>query len=438
MVAIESRSANLTPAQIEQEQEGARRNRPIVDDAGNEVGADQRQTPINDGTGNELDPPIRQQRQTDGEGGDGEGVAAPFRGSPSDQKRMEIAARFKRNKDGESDPPFNGNPNDPEMQYGKVARQQLEPEPGESIVGSRVEPEPRAAQIDEQQMITRTVRGKSVTKTLSEWLEDASKVSAADSYMDEGRALLEDARALRRDTATRTGQEPHHPEGQTGAQDDDLNLDRGTDRQHPDDLIAAIEEIQFGDPKKAARDIRKVIAQASDESADARQLKRLIDNDLAVSQTSLREFMDQNPELKNDERTGEALEAEMYRIYREDITNLGIDPALIPKDNNEVANWHRFYRVDGKNVKTAAQCLIEAKSRFDTWRGVPSSPKPAPQRQQPRIEVDVDRRDRRLNIQNQPSRAVAPRPDAVRQAPERKSRHDIIMEMRRSRGRPVG
>lgn len=427
---------NRTPSKAEQDREASERNRSILDDNGNEIGADPRQDGIDDATGEALDPP-RQRDQLRNDDDADNNRTTPFRGSPSDQKRLEIAARFKRNKDGEADPPYNGDPNDPEMQYGRVAQQQLEPDPGASLVGGRTERSADQDDLDGERMITRTVRGKSVTKTLAAWLEDASKVSAADSYLEEGRTLLEDAREMRRNSAQRTGQDPQHPEDRTGEQDDDLNLDQGQDRQHPDELEAAIEEIQFGDPKDAAKKIRSVIARAADESTDKRQLDRLIANDLTKSQTELKAFLDQNPELKDDESANVLMEKYMYDVYRDDITSMGIDPNLIPKDNNELANWHRFYRVHGKPVKTAAEALTIAKQKLDGWRGPSAQSRPEPRRQQPRVEVSVDREERRRNIQTQPSRAATPRPDAVRQAPERKSRHDIIMDMRRSRGRPV-
>lgn len=433
---IESVSGHRTPAQIEQEAEGNGRNRAILDDAGNELGPDQRQSTIDDATG-EGDAPARRVPPEPGDEGERQPQKV-FKGSPSDQKRMEIAKRFRRNADGEPDTPYNGDPNDPEMQYGKVARVQLEPEAGDSVVGSKVGDEPieQAAALDETQMVTRTVRGKPVTKTMGEWLDDAAKVSAADSYLDEGRRLLEDARTMK-NSAQRTGQDSHHPEDRTGAQDDDLNPDANQDRQHPDELEAAIEEIQFGDPKKAAGKIREVIAKATDESADKRQRDRLINNDLATAQADLKAFMVANPDLAKDKIANVAMEEYMYDIYREDITKLGVDPSEIPTETNELANWHRFYRIDGRAVRKTAEALQEAKARFEKWKGVAPKQPAAPARSQPRVEVNVDRDQRRQNIQSQPSRAVAPRPDAVRQAPARKSRHEIIMDMRRARGRPV-
>jgi hypothetical protein len=426
-----------TPFQIEQESEARNRSQQIVDDAGNNIGSDPYQDRINDGTGNDPDPARQLTERPRAE--DQEREEPVDRRSPGDIKRAEMAKRFRRNADGEGDVPYNGDPNDPEMKYGKFGRpDDAEPEPGATIVGDRAEPEIIEQRQEQQpQKKKLIIRGREVWLTDAEILARASMVEAADTYLEESKALMTEARDIR-NSARRTGQDPQHPEDQTGAQDDELNNDRGQERQHPDELEQAIEEIQFGDPKDAAAKIRKVITQASDESADKRQLDRLINNDHTASQKALREFMGQNPDLAKDEDANAMLETYMYRIYREDITKLGVDPTLIPKDNNELANWHRFYRVNGKPVRNTTEALSEAKSRFDKFRGVTPKQPAQQQRQRPRIEVDVDRTARRENIQSQPTRAVAPRPDATRQAPTTRSRSDVVMNMRKQRGQVVG
>lgn len=427
---------NRTPFQIQQDEEAEGRNAAIIDRAGNKLGADPHQTPIDDNLG-ETDPPGRQPRAREVEPEPREEDEVVDRRSPGDIKRAEIAARFKRNKDGEGAVPFNGNPNDPEMLYGRAGRaQDTDLEPGDddpSIVGSRQQ-EPREDEPPKKRKLI--ILGQEVWLTDAEILERASKVSAADTYLEEGRQLLKDAREIK-NSAKRTGQEPQNPEDRTGTQDDQLNLDATEHDQHPDELEAAIEEIQFGDPKNAAEKIRKVIAAASDQSADRRQLDRLINNDVVASKKQLQAFMDQNPDLAKDGTANVIMESYMYDIYREDITKLGIDPALIPTNTDELANWHRFYRVRGDDVRSTSQALTTAKTRFDTWRGVAPKPTDRQRAAAPRIQVSVDRDRRREAIPNSPSRAASPRPDANVQAPQRKSRHQIIMDMKRARGFPV-
>lgn len=430
-------SDDLPPPHAAQDDEARNRRQTIVDDAGNELGRDPHQDRIDDGTGNDPEPSRQVPERAAADEKDHDDQVVDRR-SPGDIKRAEMAKRFRRNADGEGDVPFNGDPNDPEMKYGKFGREpDADPEAGATVVGERVDPDPVEQRKAEPQKKKLIIRGKEIWLTDAEILARASQVEAADTYLQESKDLLAEARDIR-NSAKRAGQDPQHPEDHTGAQDDELNLETNQDRQHPDELEQAIEEIQFGDPKDAAAKIRKVISRASDESADKRQLTRLIDNDLAFSQKSLKEFMDQNPDLAKDEVANVVLEKTMYDIYREDITKLGIDPAQIPKNNNELANWHRFYRVNGSAVRTTPEALKEAKTRFDKWRGVSTNQPADQQRSKPRIDVNVDRTARREAIQSQPTRAVAPRPDATRQAPTTKSRSDIVMGMRKQRGQVVG
>jgi hypothetical protein len=428
----------VTPFQAAQEEEARNRHQAIRDDAGNETGADPHTAPIDDATGESLDParqPQQRQQQQD-EPNEPE----IDRRAPADIKRAEIAKRFRRNAGGEQDQEFNGDPNDPAMKFGRFGQQ---PEP-EADTGGDPEADAAAdvaaaAQAQQQQQELQKkkliVRGKEIWLTDAEILARAAQVEAADSYLQESKDLLAEARDIR-NKAKRSGQDPQHPEDQTGAQDDDLNLDADPARQHPDELEQAIEEIQFGDPKDAAKKIRKVITQTTSEA----RLAELHTQDLERSRTALQRFMGQNPDLAKDEVANAAMELYMYDIYREDLTKLGTAPADIPTDKNALANLHRTIRLKGHPVRTIEQALEDAKSKFNEYRGVKPKPTPQPQPQngKARIEVNVDRTARREVIPNQPTRAVAPRPDATRQATTTRSRSQIVMDMRKQRGQVVG
>jgi hypothetical protein len=419
-----------TPSKSEQDAEA--RNRVVRDGAGNDLGADPHQTPVNDAVEEALGDPAPRQIENDDSDSEPRGRVKPIYMSPADQKRAEFAKRFKR--DDEGNVPYNGNPNDPEMQYGKFGREQ-EPEPVE-----QPEPEPRHQQQAPEKKFTIRVRGNDIQLTEAELLERASKVEAADSYLDESRDLLEQARAVKRTNAERTGEESHRPEARRSTQDDDLDPASATeDGQRPDPLEQAIEEIQFGDPKEAAGKIRQVIAQVSDESADHRQMNRLLQKDALASVNAIKAFKDQHPDL-NDADTERWIENKLYDLQRDEIAKLGVvDADKIPTDSKTLARWHQFYRVNGANVSDQAKLLTEAKTRLDKWRGV--APKPAAQQQRreaPRVEVNVDRNARRAAIPNQPSRPSAPVPDATQQRPQASSRSSTIENMRRARGQLVG
>lgn len=427
---------NRTPFQVAQDDEASGRNATTGERYDGDF-----TTPIDDTTGERNDPPLRaQQREADDIDSDG-GQQVVDNRPRADIEREEIAKRFKRKRiEDDGEVPYNGDPNDPENLYGKVARRQIEPEQGQDrlIGGVQEDIEPTQRQEQQPKLTKIVVRGKDVWLTNDQILERASKVEAADSYLEESRQLLTEAREIKRGARAAPGSQ--HPEDQTGAQDDGLNREAGEGDQHPDALVQAIEEIQYGDPKEAASKIRTVIAQASDESADKRQKSRLISNDVAKSQSELRAFMDKNPKLRDDEDANVMMEKYMYDIYREDMIQLGLKPEVLPKDNDELANWHRFYRVEGHNVRGTATALEDAKTRFTKkWSG--ESTGQGEQRQQQRretqVDVNVDRTARRRNIPTQPTRAVSPRPDEQREAPQRQSRTDIIMGMRKQRGQPV-
>lgn len=354
-----------------------------------------------------------------------------IQGSPQDQKRAAIAARFKP---GGDDIAFDGNLNRDENLYGTAAQEKLEPEPESDALLGDVLPEPQAAPPAKRKL---TVRGQTVEMTEDEILAAAQKTLAADSYLDEARNLLVEAKTIK---AERTGRDPQHPEGQSRTQDDGLDSDRQVDPQHPEDeLESLVTELQFGsDRKEVAKLLKGAIQKEAAKIADEGHQARLFNNDLARSQKALTDFKAANPDLDNDPIVELAISQEMMKLYREDIVALGlVDEAQIPSDPRELANWHRWYKVNGHVVRNTPDLLNKAKENFVAWRG--GSPKPAPQPRTPpapRVQVNVDRDARRHAIPLQPSRAVAPRRDAV-VIPKPTSDSDIVKNMRRARGQPV-
>lgn len=356
---------------------------------------------------------------------------APVQMSPQDAAREAIANKFKR---PGATIPFDGDMTKPENLYGEVAQEELEPDPDLPEPG--VPQNQRAEPAAQPRMITQKIRGKDVTRSEDEWLELARKVDAADSYLEESRVLLETAKDIR---AERAGRD-HRPNGeQSSTQDDeqDNNDQQRHGRPNGPDLKSVVEKIQFGDPEEAARELGQVIASEATKQANEGHISRLIQNDLARSQVALQTFLGENAELAKDKIASVAIENTIYDIYREEIQKLGIDEAQIPSDPKTLADWHRFYRVHGHPVSNTPDVLKQAKGRFDEWRGVSPQPKPAARRDAaPRVDVNVNRTERRMAIPNQPGRAVAPRRD-VQQAPAKTKGSDIVADMRKARGQPV-
>lgn len=356
--------------------------------------------------------------------------------SPNDQKRLEMARRFRR-PDHEESEPFNGDVNDPAV-YGEVGRTHMQPDPDAAEPGVAAD---ETEQRQEAQPAKKTyklkIRNQEVELTEDEVLARASQVTAADTYLAEARELLEQAKTIRGERAAPGSRHPGDQNQST--QDDEQDDNREEAPRHPGArLQTAIEKIQFGDATEAAAELGAAIDEAADKKADERQLRRQMDNDLATSQKALIAFNKANPDLAADELAASAIEKTIYTIYREEIIKAGVDEAQIPKDSKTLADWHRFYRISGYEVSPVSKILEEAKGRFNKWRGVSPQPKPGEQQQRdpaakPRVEVTVDRNARRQNIQTQPTRTVSPRPNEAEQ-PRERTRSSVIADMRKRRG----
>lgn len=367
----------------------------------------------------------------------------PIRMSPQDDFRAQIAARFRR-VEPEDEVPFNGDMSDPAMTLGDIGRESgpldddfdddrdrtLDP-----VVGSpdrRIARPAREEGQDEPRMITRKVRGKDVTMSEEEWLDRASQVTAADSYLEEARAVLDQAKEIRAGRAAQSRQHPDGEEDTSQQQDDPPNLD---DDQHPDlsfkDIVA---KIQFGDVDEAATLLEQAIEQRAVRSAKKGQLEVTFDQDLKRSQKALREFTNANPDLAADEDASMLVERRMYSLYREDMKKLGLSEDQIPKTSSEVANWHRFYRVNGYEVRPTS-ALLEAAGKHVRQRlgiGQEEPLREQPRREKPRVQVNVDRDIRRQNIPLQPQRGATPRRDNPQ--PQVAKGSEIVAQMRRARG----
>lgn len=371
----------------------------------------------------------RRARAEGGDDGEPQERQKPIAMSPMDEKRLKMADRFKRSND---ERPFDGDFTREENLYGEVADENL----ADDLAGTDPAEPAAAAPAQDERIHTIKVRGKEVKLTTAELLERASKVEAADSYLQESRDLLEQAKQIR---GPRAAPDAQHPEREDGTQDDRLDQDdRQPTRRPGPDLTAVVEKIQFGDPKEAAAELANVIRDEAGKIANEGHVARLVANDQARTKQALKAFREKYADLDKDEIAAGVIDRQVNAILFEEIKSLGVDEAQIPRDPRVLADWHRLYRVHGHELSKPDQVLEQAKSRFDKWRGVSSEPAPAPRtKEAPRVAVNVDRTQRRMAIPNQPSAAVTPRRPAAAPVTEQNSRKSAVQEMRRSRGQTV-
>lgn len=355
----------------------------------------------------------------------------PIRHSPQDDVRMSIANRFRRPEPEER--PFNGDMADTENLYGQFGAEPSDDEDEDDLEGID-DQRPAAAAQQEPAKREVTVRGKKMMLTEDEILAAAQKTLAGDSYLEDAKNLLAQAKEIR---AARTGATRQHPDGEMGAQDEpDLGTD--TDAQHPELPVDLVQKLQFGDPEEAAKELADYVNRSSKKAAvstvEQSGVERAFNQDLTRSQKALKAFSEANPDLANDRIAAIAIEQTMYDLYREDMIALGLTEDQLPKTPNEVANWHRLYRINGYEVRNTSDLLETAKSKFVSWRGGEAKPQQQQRqaKQAPRIAVSVNRDARREAIPLQPSRAAAPRRDVQTTPPG--DRSSVVANMRKQRG----
>jgi hypothetical protein len=175
------------------------------------------------------------------------------------------------------------------------------------------------------------VRGKDVKLTTDELLDRASKVEAADSYLEESRTSSSRRNRFGRRACWPGPSTPRGPKKgarrRSGCQP--------TINQPPPpglDLKSVVEKIQFGDPEEAAADLAKAIDHCDRQKVNEGHVRPAGRNDLARAKADLKAFRDANPELAKDELASKTIENLIYSIYREEIQKLGVDEAQIPKD----------------------------------------------------------------------------------------------------------
>lgn len=367
-----------------------------------------------------------------------------------DDKRAEITARFRSARttevaDAQDDVTAfareGGMPEDFRQAIGQEPQPELQPEPAP-------EPEPAPAPVLQpapgpEQKFKLTVNGRPLELTAEQVVAEAQKALAAGDILGEAKSLRNELAQLRDQNLAPRQPVPAHQGHETAQPEPAPHL---ADVANQDDLQALVEKIQFGDPKEAAdllRDtIGKVIDQRTTPVVEARLIEGRLRDEGARTKQVLQDFKDQNPELAADPIAHAAMERVMLDLQIEDLRKIGVDLTKLRRDSQppnatDIANAHRWYRTEQgfASLRSPETMLVAAKDKVLAWKGVARTEPPAdPVRQQgaPRVEISVNRADRRAAVQPQPQRAAAPQQRQPSQQPALpRDRSDVVNAMQK-------
>lgn len=356
-------------------------------------------------------------------------------GPKPDDARKAIAERMKARRNGTPDPEFEGDFSDPKAMYGREGvRHAGDPEPVPEPAAADRAAEPAAPEATpEKKTYKLKVRHEERELPEDEVLALAQKAAASDSYFEEGRRYLDDAKRLHEEAARATSRP--HQDGNS-AQHEHVPEPTAGDPHQDDHYAKLAEELQLGDPKEVGKKLQATIAKAVAEQTNSTLVQSAIKEDFQTSMRTLDTFRKANPEIASDPMAEAAMERLVYDGYREDLQKIGVTADRMPRDPKQLADWHRFYRVQGQEVRSTNDLLNDAKGKFQEWRGTPK-PAPTPAAPAATARVVVDRTERRAAIPTQPTRATTPAPAQQSAEPQMTARQKAVMNARKSRGQVV-
>jgi hypothetical protein len=240
------------------------------------------------------------------------------------------------------------------------------------------------------------VRGEEIEVDADQLVALAQIGSAGESYLNEAKRVLSDAK---QEAAALLAQVQGHPQPP---------LPQAMPAaQTPEDFQALYDEPDLG---------RQKLAEAVKSQAQAQVQAEREAAELARSKTVLAAFTRDNPQLSSDEAAMAVLERNVFKSFVEDLERVNFDMSQL-QNNTEVATLHMKLRAAGHNVRSLDRIFDRAKADYLAWRGDgprPKQPAPPPENEQPvrrgepRITVSVNREDRRRNIPTQPPRSAHP------------------------------
>jgi hypothetical protein len=175
-----------------------------------------------------------------------------------------------------------------------------------------------------------------------------------------------------------------------------------------------------------------------------------IETELAASQRAMAAFEKAHPDLAADEFARDAVTTQVQREINADLQAAVKEGILkeLPRTQDERNGLHTQLRAFGAPVRAIGDIFDAAGTKYASWRGEKPAPKPATQQPAqtttpapaaPRVDLSVDRAQRRAAIPTQPTNGTVP-PRAPAPPPEQtmaQRRSAAVMAMRKARGQIV-
>lgn len=368
-----------------------------------------------------------------------------------DSRREDIVSRFRAHRAEEK-----AGDTDEISQFARsgmpqeVEDEQDAPQPQQVDQQDDPQPEPQARQAEPPKHKLK-VHGVEKEYTLEEIFAKAQIALASDNILDEAKSKAKDLDTLLQDMrnkVARADQPGANQPRQTSTQQAEVQPDPAADPANQGDSVnKLIEAMQFGDPNEASQLLENTISEKVVQGVNEALMQQRLADEGARTAKVLKDFEGKNPELAKDKKARAAIESEVLDIQIEDIRALGVDlnrlrPDGLEPTSDDIGAAHRWYRAKGFAVTPPETMLEKATANFLSWKGIkpdnqPAAPQPA-DKAPPRVDVTVDRSERRAAIQQQPSRAgVSPRPPAQQPAPVR-DRSSIVQQEIARRNLPRG
>lgn len=372
-----------------------------------------------------------------------------------DDKRAEITARFRSSRtaevaDAQDDVTAfareGGMPEDFRHATGEEPQSELTPEP-EPAPDTAAAPAPVLQPAPgPEQKFKLTVNGRPVELTAEQVVAEAQKALAAGDILGDAKSLRAEMGRILDETRTAAAHPAAPVRHQDGSPVQPEPPPAPEDVRNQDDLQALVEKIQFGDSKEAATLLRdtigKAVVQATAPVVEARLIEGRLRDEGARTKQVLQDFKDQNPDLASDPYAHAVMERAMLDMQVEDLGKIGVDPATLRTDGlpatpTDIANAHRWFRTEQgfSSLRSPETMLVQAKDKVLAWKGVKPEPAADPvllPQGKPRVEISVNRADRRQAVQPQPQRTAAPQQRQPAQQPAQpRDRSDVVSAMQK-------